>query len=446
MGRKPKDKGTRQPTSDVARALRERGFTSPRKKAPPGVVAAGTRSEVVTARNAAEDSVPTITVRSLALQGDGEMAATIFDHEAMQADSYVAVWRRDPIKKTLTYLYRLEPLEAREDMLQAYSGGGQYVCKLAQRMGDGHVKYMVTRQVEVGGDPAAVTKLPAATTRLLGEALPPVPPPPPPTPRLEGKVGIEEIMSAGLLNLLQGTREVQAMQLETFRTLGARPTVEWDKVLVAAVPIIQALLTRESKQPDVLTQIKELATLIRTETNADPTKMVRDQLELMDSYLGLRERITPPEDASSGPLHVMERILGVIEGQQKKLGRPPSADEVRAALPAATGQSGAAPGAPPVPMWTHVLQRWGAQLVAAAMRNADPDVTADYVAQMLPDAVMGSVVELLQMEDNGARVLAAVPRLAEFPQWTTRFFTRLWANVGPEEEEEEKEGSDDAER
>lgn len=417
-GRPPKGMGKRPATSETAQLARR---------------AAGIRSAAreVESHRGKQVEAP-----------DGP--TNVFDE--YEADDYVVVYRVNPQTKQPTYLYRLEPNEAREDVLQMYTGGGKYILKLARYMPEkAGVNYVQSRTVYVDGDPLPLTKLPPATEKaaaLVRGRVDSMASMTAPKEAPAGGVTVDQILTGGLIQLLQGTREVQEMQLRTFQTSQREP-IPWDKVLAAAVPLVIKLLDSRA-QPDTMEQMKELAKLLRTETNADPMKMVRDQLELMDSYMGLKERIAPVEDAASGPLHIMERILGVIEGQQKKLGRPPSADEVRAALPGAIAPGETVPGSP---MWTHVLQRWGAQLVAAAMRNADPDVTADYVAQMLPDAVIGSVVELLQLEDNGACVLAAVPRLAEFPQWTTRFLTRLWANVGPDEEqEEEQEGGDDAER
>lgn len=370
-------------------------------------------------------------------------------------NAIVDVRRRDPRTKNIEYCFALSPADFQDDqpetILQHYGGGGTYyLVERRKNPETGKWDYVGHYTVYVAGEPRPITSLPRSVLATPGARFGSGPD----SNKERGNgqaqsMSFDQAMAAAMFGIVDqmrqgGEMQMKAMEVAMMRMLQPQRTVEWDKVLAILAPVAQAMLTRDPKPDvDVLGVVKQVAELLKVDKSLDPVRQLREHMGLITDWVDLKGQVKGDEEdpVYSMVKEYMPKLLDIIKTEQAEKGRMPTEAEVHRRLnPPATAVK-----RPGQPLWARVLMKYRAELVNAAMRGDDAGGLAEAVARLLPEQVIGSVLELLRAEDNGARVIAVVPELEQYPSWTTAFLTGLWETLGVEEEGADEGGDTEEE-
>lgn len=362
---------------------------------------------------------------------DEVLAGNMFD--AMDEDSYVVVKRRNEMSKEMEYLYRLTPDECTEEEVARLSGGGYYVCRVKRRNESGAFVLGQQRTVRIAGPPreplepmSAKKLVPPGMKVNTGEA----------QPAGNGMTGTN-IIEAGLVQLFQAQAEVSRQGQETTSLLltklmrDDKPSTDWSKVIVAAIPIVEAMIKRPQGD-NALDTVSKIAGIIKETTS--PATDLKSQLEVIGEFVGLKHDLTPePMDPMASLAQTLPKIIDAITAEQKA-GRTPTPEAVQASL---VGQPAVQPHGT-VPAGGQLIQgmlaKFGPRLVEWAQEGKEPETQAAVLLEIVKPQIHGYIRELLGKEDAAEQVFQAIPALREFEQWATEFFNALTEYFYPEDE------------
>lgn len=357
---------------------------------------------------------------------EGALAGSLFAN--MAADAYVMVYRQHPTKKTPVFLYRLAPEESSEERIAELSGGGIYDCRVKRKNPAGQYVWGPQRRVEIAGperEPPVTIQRPASQA----------PTPPAPTSRVEeaadGSVGPTHALTAGIIDLFKASRETTALLVESMRAQASRPSVDWAVVIPALVPLFVKMIERptpvaptESPADSTINLVTKVAELLKA--NTGPAASMKDQLETMDAYLGLRERVADIKAAAGDDPASVEDIvkdnlgkfLDIIQQEQSRRGqRPASPQKERKAVAAGEQRAVEMPG------WQRALMPFRKQMFSLARAGKDPERTAEFLTMVASDAQKGIVREFLAQGDVALeQFFIFMPEMKQYEQWTSEFF------------------------
>jgi hypothetical protein len=378
---------------------------------------------------------------------------SLFDD--MGADSYVIVHRIDDISKRPVFQFRLAPSEANEETLQRLRGGGYYVCKEKRRAEDGSWQWGRQRSVQIDGAPKPLRELPDSMQAIM----------PGPGAKTEdaavgmagsADVSLNDIMKAGVLNLLNAQQGVQTAMMKAVEAI-PRPTAEKSPFSEKAMELLLQVLTREPpKQPDPMDLAKQVAAIIGERTS--PMSGFKEMFDTMNRMLALRKRLNEDEETGTGdPLmdiikENLPKIVGVIQQEQARKGQPVAStgDITRRLVPPVAALPAIAPASEPDPAMhpeVDMLSKW---LIArrpvlrrAAETGVDPEAMAKVEWGMLPPEYRGVIREFLGREDAEQLTRSAIPEYAAYETWYGSFLEVLTLLARPEDYEEAEPESED---
>ena len=349
----------------------------------------------------------------------------------MSQDAVVYIYRRDEVSKEPVFMYKLAPDESHVDEIQRLSGGGHYTCRERGRNEEGRKVWLQQRTLRVGGPPREpIMPKSFVSVDPAGESSPQVGTVPP-----SGDVGMSEILTAGVLKLLQGSADLSTAQAEAYKNMMTRPdTTNWEPLITAMVPVVVALI---KKREDPMAQMQAAASLFKD--NASPASAFRDQLKTVTEVFNLHDATKPeapdPIDAAIG---LLPQILDVITTEQKS-GRPVTLDSVREKLtggkeiPAPPQPQ---PGAPGAPVWLHMLRNMVPRITAWATAGRDPELLAEFFVAEIPEQYAGNMREFLKQDNAQEMLFRAAPALTQYAKWVGECFNAMADQYFPPDEGE----------
>ena len=354
-------------------------------------------------------------------------AGSLFEKKAGE-EAYYLVYRRDDITRELVFQFRLADPNVTVERIQELRGGGEYQIKEKRQNEQGSFVYGRQRQVVIDGPPKKLEQIPEIApldgTAASPSAAVPV--------GVLGKPGVDvnDIMSAGILNLFQAQQSIQAAVLEQVKSMHDRPQINWAVMATALSPLLVKLLDRgpQAPQTDPVKLAMEIATIVKE--GVSPPAQLKDQLEVVNSFLDIKERVMPGTDDPVIALATtyLPKLIEVVQEEQRRRGQSPTSTAElekqmqrrvasKAEVPAVTGGE--------VPVWQRLLTQRLKVLVKMAAQGKDPEVIADYEYEMLPDEYRGTVREWIAREDVLGLIEQWVPEAKQFPQWVEQFVMRL---------------------
>ncbi len=351
-----------------------------------------------------------------------EISTSLFEH--MDEDAHVLVWRQDEESKEWIHQFRLDPDEATESVLQELRGGGRYKLKERVRNDEGKFVFKRQRSVRIDGPGKVLSKLPTSKQSDFETVL----------PRSTtagatdgGRVDMNDAMMAAVLGLLKGSSDVHAAQMEAMR----QPRTDWVPVLVAAIPKLVELLRPAPQQDreDPVKLAKEIADLITQNTPKAAAVDFKEQVAMMDSVLGVRQKIADMQEGDEpDPIIALAtenvpKLIDIILREGRRGGGPVTPERVRGALPKGT------------PVWKQLLVQRERDLTNAAVKGYDPELYADHLFERIPDHARGSLAEWLASEAPMQDIFDTLPSLVQYRTWTEQLFSRLHDCFHPVEEE-----------
>lgn len=332
------------------------------------------------------------------------------------AEYLIRLFRRDERSKEWVPQGKLTDDEATAEFIGRTFGGGYYRV-IRHRMTDGG-KWVFAGQTSFSN--AGVYKPPRqfydSVQDERDQGVAPTRAAPVAGPYPSAGESLNAALVGSVIELLKAQREAAKVPVSSF---------EWGPILVAAVPVVQTLVTKLMEKPAT-----------------DPVLLGFLQKVERD-VAALEAKPGPTANAVTDVLDSIERIVKVSSKVRRLAGEDDAADPETAmwnlgkkALEAMTGPalagSGTAPLAGPSPspgpmalpkpLWERVLIRHGRDLLTAASRGVDPGLAAEWTVTMLPAEVQGAVSELVRKPDVVAIAMRVIPDLVHYPGWTEEFF------------------------
>lgn len=339
-------------------------------------------------------------------------------------EDVIYVQRRDEGTKQWVFQFNLAPEEGTISEVARLRGGGVYRMQLVGPNNEGNVVIRTQRTIHIDGPPRKLVQYPKSYDKPDSKGQVAGSP-------AAGRVGIDDAITAGIINLLDAQGKASGLQMTAMQNMMQRPETNWVPLLVAFAPVVEKLIaSRTGEKVDVLGIIKQTVDMVK-EGTSQPMAF-KDMINTMKEVLELKD-LAAPVEAEEDPIMVLAkenlpRLLAVIEREQKRKGQFPTAAEVRTAIP------GGVEGVPPVQPWQRGVIGYRKQLIAWAERAKDPEVCADFIFEMLPEAFKGSFREWLGGENAGDLLFQTLPELRNYEQWTIQCFTRLTDLFHPEPE------------
>lgn len=366
----------------------------------------------------------------------GIAEAYIFPRESVPVDAYIRIYRRDPVSKTWVILFRMDRDEQTYENVHALSGGGKFRAdRIAHDEKLGYKVITGSLPFELGGPAKLVTKLPPSMQDAAAQVVA-ASPGAAAAKGIEG-VSVDEIMNVLKLRVLAGQQESQQSKGSSLA-----------EILAAVAPLAQSVtklfeLAAARKEPvDVGGLVEKItAALHKSEAAQSPVAQFKDMAEAMNSLLDLKDRAGEGGEDTDPLLKMasenLPRLLDIIQGAALRRGRRVTADEARRELAPAGSAPALGDGAP---AWQHFISKNRAFFLRAAAAGKRPEVQAVFAFDMLPDALRGSVRELMAAhvaEDgpNAAdQIIGLVPEFAAHRAWLQDFCDTLAGQFFPEEE------------
>lgn len=344
----------------------------------------------------------------------------------MSQDAVVYVYRRDEVSKEPVFMYKLSPEEAHVDEIQRLSGGGYYTCRERGRNEEGRKVWQQQRTLRVGGAP----REPRMPQSYESESTAATPRPGEVETGAVGRagVGMDEVLTAGILKLLQGSADLSTAQAEAYKNMANRPAApatDWGALITAAVPVVVAMIKKREDPMEVMTRAAALF-----KDNASPATAFKDQLSTITEVFNLKEAVTPPPpDPIESALGMLPQLLDIITAEQKS-GRPVTVETVQQRLAAGTGAT--PPASPPAaqyrdakPMWLKMLTQLVPRTLSWASQGKDPALLAEFFVNEIPEQHAGHLREFLQRADAKEMLFRLAPGLAQYEQWVGECFDAM---------------------
>jgi hypothetical protein len=351
----------------------------------------------------------------------------------MSQDAVVYIYRRDEVSKEPVFMYKLAPDEAHVDEMQRLSGGGHYTCRERGRNPEGRKVWLQQRTVKIGGPPREpIMPKSFVSVDPAGEASPQVG-----TVLPSGDVGMSEILTAGVLKLLQGSADLSTAQAEAYKNMMTRPeSTNWEPLVTAMVPVVVALI---KKREDPMAQMQAAASLFKD--NASPASAFRDQLKTVTEVFNLQDAAKPaPPDPIDAAIGLLPQLLDIITTEQKS-GRPVTMESVRQKL--GVGDGAPVQTTPPQPdkpgaepMWLTILKRTVPRITAWASAGKDPELLAEFFVAEIPEQHAGHLREFLQRADAQDMLFRLAPGLKQYETWVAECFNAMADHYFPPDADE----------
>lgn len=316
-------------------------------------------------------------------------------------------------------------------------GGGEYRVRLKNSDGT-FVKGVPQLKYAIEGNPIPKDGPPPEEQRRLDELQAKI------DKALEGK-GAGDVSSADLMRLMfEVTREqMKEMRNPPAAAFQANPgtmAVEMMTALqTAQAPLLAALIERASSPaPDMMAQLKGMAEMMLTlrdlsgggDRGASGWARIADRLA--DPLAGMFEQHVKNQAAGVAPPSTYAGPQLVTEGGQPVANNPPP-------------QPQAAPNGAR-PRWLELVGNYLPQLVQFAQANRDPVITADFIAEGIPEGMLVTVYEQLSAPTFPQEWERwAPPEARAFDPWFAAFFDRVRAWVappGPDDDDDQEEEGD----
>lgn len=394
-------------------------------------------------------------------------SATLFD--AMAENAYVLVKRMDPDTKQYNTLGRLEPMQATEEMLAEYGGGGKYLIQEKVPAEVGGFQWGRQRTLIIDGERKYFKGFPSYGK---APASPPSPVPGSTVLAIPDKVTMNDVNIASMVDFLKMSRELTQSQIDSIRQMNQRQTPSWDleKLIAVGLPLLKELLISlrpaapppPPLPPDPFVLMERMAQLVKDSIlptppeKQDPVEAMQRNIEMMEGLVGLKLSMKElagdkeePDLLTEVTKENLPRVLNLMEAEmaRRRAGSAPtSAPTTRPRLPASTGpapeaavsttETGMAP-------WQQLLQARRKNLFAMARDGKDPQICALAMLELqIPASYSGMVREFVQQDDALQLVLATLPELAPYQQWVADFLDAAYLYFFPEEGLEPGEGEE----
>lgn len=343
----------------------------------------------------------------------GQMSAMV--KESGHAGGTAMIFRRGVGKagrdKFLESVPILEVWNTTHEYIQERHGGGSYRITLKDEHGQFMKNVPHRLYYEIDGPPRAPGSEP--DTRKLDEL----------RDQLEARMGSGREMS---------TAELMRFMLEMTREQ-AREIRNPPAAAHGANPAEMAIALAESFQSTtgpVLT-----ALLQRAMEPAPAPPPPPDPMSQLETFLGLmasmREMFQPAESKASGWDRVVDQVaapLGDLLGQHvnnQRAGTAPPAAMLGNGAPRAATPNPPRDDMAGRPAWYPLLRTQLPQLLQWAAAGKNPEVMADFVAEMMPDNVMAMAYPHLSNPAFQDELVAHVPEAGAHREWFGAFVARL---------------------
>jgi hypothetical protein len=354
------------------------------------------------------------------------------------------------------FVCKLLPEECTVERVAQIRGGGRYRVTLKGPDPErGHDVFKRRRSFQIDGDPHPVNMNPP-TPYVAGQA---------PTATGGGpqRVGLDDIMSAGILNLFQTQQQVNTAMMQAVKEAKGQ-TTDWGKLVAAMLPLITAIVNRPQPtappQVDPLTMLTKVGELLKSTTS--PGSSFKDVIDAMNGVLELRER-AHEDDTTGDPLldivrENLPKVMEVIQQEQVRRGVPvtPTAEIARRLAAAGKPAVALAPGPTQPPpaageadvsnagLLLNFLQARRQAWLRYATVGRSPSVCALWEWENVPASYRGTIREFLAREDIEGAFFAAVPEAKNYHQWYTDFLVSLHEAVFPEQYGDEPDSADES--
>lgn len=409
---------------------------------------AGTRRAGHKGRTRRPDIVPDA---SQDMQDEPE-GATIFDN--IRDDAYCVVWWIDPSGKEVVQ-FKVAPHLLSEEYIQSLCGGGEYrIREKIPNPENGRMEWGRQRRVTIAGPHKVLKEIPQYTPRQPGQALNP----PAPVPgAASGRVDINDVMTAGILNLFKTQQDANESVLRAMREMTQPRDSGFKEILVLLAPTLEklaeGLLNRRTEEKSQMEGIKEMAEAMKNFRDAagTPTNPANEFLDLIKKVIGVRKLVNEVDDTGGGSddnstatERIMEKLAGPLadvltRGAAEPRGRP--------AVPATrTTQVAGEKPKPRLegPVYDLFLATQKKRLLSLAQRNKDAEILAAADFESLPESYMGPLKQWIGQENVFADIMAKNPEFQQYQEWFATYFEALHREFYPEqyEEGEDDDGTD----
>lgn len=308
-------------------------------------------------------------------------------------------------------------------------GGGEYRVRLKNADGT-FVKGIPQLKYAIEGNPIPKDGPPPEEQRRLDELQAKI------DKALEGKGGDGPVSSADLMRLMlevtrEQMREMRNPPTAAFQANPGTMAVEMMTALsTAQAPLLAALIERASSPaPDMMAQMKGMAEMIAT----------------------LRDLTSGGDKGSSGWARIADRLADPLAGmfeqhvKNQAAGLAPPATYAGPRLVQEEGEP-MRPNPPQQipngqrPRWLELVGSYLPQLVQFAQANRDPVITADFIAEGIPDTMLVTIYEQLSAPTFAQEWQRwAPPEAQPFGEWFNVFFGRIMEWVGPPDDGDQEE-------
>lgn len=376
--------------------------------------------------------------------------ATIFDN--IRDDAYLIVWWVDPTGK-LRLQFKIAPHMLSEEYIQAACGGGEYVIR--EKVPDpesGRMEWGRQRKVVIDGPHKPLTQIPVFQPKQSGAANAPAPAPP--GTSIPGRVDINDVMTAGILNLFKTQQEANDALVRVMQQ--PRDNGMKEIIVLLAPALMELAKGFNAKREPVegkMSDIREVAEVMKSlkDVAGTPSHPANEFIDMISRVLKLKRELGEDDDGPDLGGTPMERVFERLAGPIADAlgGQRPQATPVRRALP--TGGKAPVVGslAPTKegPTSTAVEDLFVAtqkkRLISLAMRNKDAVLLAEADFEALPENYLGPLKSWLGTEGCFEALMAKVPEFQPHQEWLAVYFETMHREFFPEQYAEETDDEPD---
>lgn len=362
------------------------------------------------------------------------------------------VQRLDERTGKWTHQFYIHPNQATTELLQEFRGGGKYRLFGRDRTESGKWVTLNTCTVDVDGPPKPLTHYPS-TGQKIPQGGRPVVGTLPGNGDGDRRVGMDDVLTAGVLDLLKASREQNQAAIDAIRASQQTRGPGVLEIINALAPVLKDAITafqgaRGPAPAGSGAALKELTDIIGSvkQLIAAPTDPAKREIALIERMLDLKDRLglgDEPDDRSTAERLAetyLPRLLDLADQQRTTPGQPRIAPAKQPPRPAVTAGEGS-----PQPVWKQFLGAHKKRLLSQAQRDKAAEVIAEYDWEVLPEQFRGPVKEFIGTEGILEMILAEFPEFAQYRAWFTTYFSTLYELCYPEPEEDDdgEDGEED---
>jgi hypothetical protein len=367
---------------------------------------------------------------------------SLFDN--LSDDTYVMVWRRDPVSKRMVYEGRLAPNEATEDVLLERLGGGAYQVRERVTTEDGAEQFGRSRRLEIGGPRKPNGSL---TPPEVGRGIVPAASAPGPVgPADASQSVVNADLTRTYLELGRASREVMASRTDSAKELAevfAPVFKQLAEQQILMVRLVEKLGDREPPPPPPTFQerMEEIRLMreIMAPPKAEPPAAQTSLKEHLETLRLLREasgEFDAGERKSDPMVELLPKVLEAVQAglANRNGGAPMPPYPPMAPVPVPQPQLEATVVDPGEPLWSRTIREQGPKLIAPARDNRDPYPIFLLAWEYAKDDTKDALAEFLAFDDARDRLEALVPGLAPYRTWVDKFIETARETIFTEDE------------